>query len=141
MKSVVQKIVLAGVVEYQKKILIVQRSADEDVFPNLWELPSGKRELFESSEDALVREIKEEVGLNIKPVSPFDVFDYKIEKEDEIRDSTQISFLCKPINKPKVKLSGEHQNFTWISESEVGNYALSNKTKAIIKKAFNLFSK
>ena len=45
MKKEIQKIVLAGVVFYNNKVLILQRSKDETIYPNMWELPSGKKEL------------------------------------------------------------------------------------------------
>ena len=81
-KKNVQKIVLGGVVIKKGKILILQRHKDEDVYPNMWELPSGKREPLEPSEDSLIREIKEEAGLDVKIIMPFFVFDYQIEKPD-----------------------------------------------------------
>src|SRR5687768_14110960 len=89
-KQIVQKVVVGGVVIKDNKILIIQRSADEDNYPNLWELPSGKREDFESSEVAVVREVKEETGLTVKVVKPISVFEFKNEKPNEIRDVTQI---------------------------------------------------
>lgn len=139
MKKIVQKIVVAGIIAHEGKILIIQRSADDDVFPNLWEIPSGKREPFETSHNALVRETKEEVGIDVEPIMPVDVFEFKIEKEDEIRDATQISFLCRPIGEPKVKLSDEHQNFVWIDEKELDSYFnLSDETRKAIEKAFEL---
>ncbi len=138
MKTVIQKIVVAGLVAHQGKILIIQRSSDDDVFPNLWELPSGKREFFERSEDAAVREVKEETGIDVKTVMPVSVFEFKVEKPNEIRDATQISFLVKPIGKPKVKLSNEHQSFTWITENELNTFNLSSETRDTISKAFKL---
>src|SRR3989338_921087 len=138
MKKIVQKIILAGIVTYQGKILIIQRSADEDVFPNLWELPSGKREPLETSKDAVIREVKEETEIDVELVMLVDVFEFKVEKENEIRDATQISFLCKPIGEPKVKLSKEHQNFAWVTKNELDQYELSKKTREIIFKTFRL---
>jgi 8-oxo-dGTP diphosphatase len=137
-KPVVQKVIVAGIVTHKGKILIVQRSSDEDVFPNLWELPSGKREPFEKSQDGLVREVKEETGLDVEIVRPVDVFEFRVEKESEIRDATQISFLVKPLGVPKVKLSSEHQNYSWITRSEINKYNISEKTKGVILKAFEL---
>ncbi len=138
MKPVIQKIIIAGVVIQDEKILIIQRGTDEDIFPNLWEIPSGKREHFEKSQDALAREFKEETGIKVRPIMPVDVFEFRVEKEDEIRDATQISFLCKPIGKPNIKLSHEHQNFAWIKENELDKYNLSKETKEAISKAFKL---
>ena len=46
-KPIIQKIVLAGVVfNKQGKALILQRNDNEDIYPGMWELPSGKREFF-----------------------------------------------------------------------------------------------
>ncbi len=144
-KKIIQKIVLGGVIFKGKKILILQRHQNEDIYPGMWELPSGKRNLLEPSEAALLREISEESGLNTEIVAPVSVFDYSIEKKDEIRDSTQINFLLKLKNeKQDVSLSLEHQNYAWILESEVESYNLTDSTKIVLRKAFllikNLFN-
>ncbi len=137
-KKIVQKIVLAGVVIDSGKILILQRNSDETVFPNLWELPSGKREPLEKSTQTLVRELKEEAGLDIEPIMPISVFDYSVEKPDEVRDSTQINFLVKSNSAPTVSLSSEHQNFAWITDDQIESYEISPETKKVIHQAFNL---
>lgn len=140
-KAIVQKIVLAGVVfNKQGKVLILKRSAHEDIYPGMWELPSGKRELLESSHDSLIREIKEEAGLDVKIIQPCSVFEYKIEKPTEVRDSTQINFIvtCESF---EVKLSDEHQNFAWISKDEIDKYDISEETKKGIREAFDSYSK
>jgi 8-oxo-dGTP diphosphatase len=140
-KPVIQKIILAGVVfNKQGKLLILQRSEGEDVYPGMWELPSGKREFFESSYDTLTREIKEEAGLNIEVIQPCSVFEYKIEKPNEIRDSTQISLIAIS-NTSEVRLSEEHQSYAWISKDEIDKYDMSDETRKVIRKALNLYSK
>ena len=140
-KTIIQKIVLAGIIfNKQGKALILQRSADEDVYPEMWELPSGKREFFESSHDSLRREIKEETGLDVKIIQPCSVFEYKIEKPTEIRDSTQINFIVTS-ESSEVNLSDEHQNFAWISEGEIEQCDMSDETKKTIRSAFNLHPK
>lgn len=123
-KKVVQKIVLGGIVfNKEGKLLILQRHKDEETFPNMWELPSGKREPFEKSEESLLREIKEEAG------------------EDEVRDSTQVNFLTKIVGEQEIKISNEHQKYAWVSKGELNTYNLSEATKAVLEKAFNLLQK
>ena len=142
-KNVVQKVVLGGVIVKNKQILIVQRSMNEDVYPGLWELPGGKKEDLETAEEALIREIKEEVGVEIVPVMPFDVFNYTVDKPNVIKDSTQINYLVKPKNKNNqlaVVTSEEHQDYKWIKSDELDNYNLSDLTKQVIQKAFKLAS-
>ena len=140
-KKIVQKIVLGGVLMRNGKVLILQRHKNEDIYPNMWELPSGKRELLESSENSLIREVREETGLDVKAVIPFSVFDYQIEKPDEVRDSTQINFLVIPVNDKDVVLSKEHQAFAWINKEEIDKYNLTEATKKVIRKAFEIISK
>ena len=137
-KKIVQKIILGGVVVKDNRVLIIQRSADEEAYPNLWEIPSGKREPFEKSEDAVVREVKEETGLDVEVVMPISVFEFKVEKPDEIRDATQINFLVKLKGDQEVKISDEHQNFAWITKDEIDNYEISRETKDVVKKVFEL---
>ncbi|MHA1344636.1 MAG: NUDIX domain-containing protein [Promethearchaeota archaeon] len=136
-KPIIQKVVLAAVIIKNNKILILQRNKDEDIFPNMWELPSGKKEPLETSESSLLREVKEETGLDIKIIMPFSVFDYQIEKPDEIRDSTQINFIARPNDNSEVKISSEHQNFSWITENEINNYNLTDSVKKTLQIAFN----
>lgn len=124
-----------------RKVLILQRHKNEDVYPNMWELPSGKREPFESSENSLLREVREETGLDVKIMMPFSVFDYQIEKPDEIKDSTQINFLVMPANDKDVVLSEEHQAFAWITREEINKYNLTEATKNVIQRAFEIINK
>lgn len=140
-KKVVQKVVLGGIVLCDNKLLIIQRSSDEEILPNMWELPSGKKEPLESSEASLVREVAEETGLKVEIIAPIDVFDYQIEKPEEIRDSTQINFLVQPVDSSEVKLSSEHQDFKWIGEKELDSFPVSGKVKISLKKAFSYLSK
>lgn len=138
-KPIIQKIVVGGAVIKDNKILIIQRSADEEAFPNLWEFPSGKRENFEPSEDAVTREVKEETNLDVKVLKPISTFEYKVEKENEIRDATQINFLVEYIS-GDVKISNEHQAFKWISKNEMNKYNLTDSTKKVIEKALDLIN-
>lgn len=137
MKQIIQKIIVAGIVIRNNKVLIIQRSADEESYPNLWELPSGKRDFLELSETAVIREVKEETGLDVKVIMPISVFEFKNEKPNEIRDSTQINFLVKYVS-GEVMLSSEHQNFSWITKDKLKDYEVSDTVEEAILKAFEV---
>lgn len=54
--------VVAGVIERDGKILICRRRANQP-HPLKWEFPGGKIEAEESPQSALVRELREELGI------------------------------------------------------------------------------
>jgi 8-oxo-dGTP diphosphatase len=57
--------VSAGLVFREGKLLITQRNADAHL-GGLWEFPGGKREQGETFEQCLVRELREELGIEIE---------------------------------------------------------------------------
>ena len=56
--------VAAGLVFHQQKLLITQRP-EASHLGGLWEFPGGKREPRESFEECLVRELREELGIEV----------------------------------------------------------------------------
>jgi len=64
------KEVTAAIIRDGDKILICQRGA-EDECALLWEFPGGKREQGESLEECILREIREELELEIKCLGEF----------------------------------------------------------------------
>ncbi len=141
-KKIVQKVVLGGVVfDKGQKFLVMQRNENEDIYPGLWELPSGKKEELEDAEASLLREIKEEAGIDVEIILPVSIFNYQIEKTEEIRDSTQINFLVKMKRDQEVHISKEHQNFAWVGKDELNKYNFSDATKRVLLKAFEILEK
>jgi 8-oxo-dGTP diphosphatase len=59
-----RKLVVAALVRDGSKILMSRRRADQPM-PNLWEFPGGKVEPGETDEEALARECREELGIDV----------------------------------------------------------------------------
>ena len=59
-----------AVIERRGRILICQRHAG-DSFGGYWEFPGGKREPDESWESCLRRELREELGITIRAITPY----------------------------------------------------------------------
>jgi mutator protein MutT len=57
--------VAAGLVFRDGKLLITQRHPDAHL-GGLWEFPGGKREAGETFEECLVRELREELGIEVR---------------------------------------------------------------------------
>jgi 8-oxo-dGTP diphosphatase len=115
------RIVVAAVIVKDKSVLLLKRRKDEETFPGIWEFPSGKREFGESSIEALIREVKEETGLSIIVDNPVYVFEYIVERPNEIRDVTQINFLTRLANSnQKIRINKEeHEEARWFTKEEI----------------------
>ena len=62
-------VVAAVITDVRGRILLARRTDGRDL-AGLWEFPGGKREPGESPEDALVRELQEELGITVQVGAP-----------------------------------------------------------------------
>lgn len=59
------RVVVAAVIERSDRRLLIGQRRRNDTSPLKWEFPGGKVEKGEASEDALARELKEELGATL----------------------------------------------------------------------------
>ena len=65
-KKVPHIIVGAAVVTNRKGEVLIAQRRNEDMLGGLWEFPGGKQEIGETIQQCIVRELKEELGINIE---------------------------------------------------------------------------
>lgn len=84
-----------------------------------WDFPKGKIEPGETSEQAALREIKEETGLGVNLDTSFEhrLF-YKFKNREGELVSKQVSFYVALSNSKEVTISEEHTGFKWLSYEE-----------------------
>ncbi|MFZ1626764.1 MAG: NUDIX domain-containing protein [Candidatus Moraniibacteriota bacterium] len=95
-------------------ILVVKRSEKDDHKPGVWETPGGGIDHEEAPQEALIREVFEETGLDVMVQEPFNVFTFR---KDTGEFKVGITFLC-DMARGEVKLSHEHSEYRWIRASE-----------------------
>ncbi|MDV3277212.1 MAG: NUDIX domain-containing protein [Nitrososphaerales archaeon] len=102
----------------RRKLLLVKR--DEEPDRGMWSFPGGMVELGESTEEAAVREVREEVGLTVKVERLFDVVTYfPSARRPKARDQlVVVDYLGKP-QRGRVKLNHESSDFGWFTPDEV----------------------
>jgi 8-oxo-dGTP diphosphatase len=104
--------VVAAMIQVEDMILVVQRKEDEKAYKSLkWEFPGGKVEEGERPEDAVIREVKEELQLDINPVAPVGRVVY--EYPDSTVDLTL--FHCALID--GLPILKEHNDLSWTDKS------------------------
>ena len=73
-KDIQFHITVKGIVIYEGKTLILKRVRPSSDGLGYWELPGGGLEYGEDPHQALVRELKEETGLDIEIIKPVYTF-------------------------------------------------------------------
>ncbi|MCL5990610.1 MAG: NUDIX domain-containing protein [Bacteroidetes bacterium] len=101
----------------EPKYLALQRTEQSKLYPNVWQVVTGKIKKGETALSTTVREIIEEI--NIKPKKIW-TLPYITTFFDAKRDLINLSPVFGAlINKnQKVKLSKEHQAFEWLTYKE-----------------------
>ncbi|GAC1303228.1 MAG: (deoxy)nucleoside triphosphate pyrophosphohydrolase [Mucilaginibacter sp.] len=102
----------ALIIDDQYRIFAAQRSALMSL-PLKWELPGGKIELNESAEQCLLREIKEELHIEIAIIQSLSSNTHAY-PSISIR---LIPFICKHTS-GTITLK-EHANFKWLNRNEL----------------------
>ncbi|MBU0628153.1 MAG: NUDIX hydrolase [Nanoarchaeota archaeon] len=111
--------VVTGVVKHNNKFLILKKAPDDYNYPNKWSFCSGFVKEFEAGEETIIREIKEETGLDGKIVKSGGI----VEALDDINQKKWVIavYLCE-VQSPDVKLCHENTDFKWVSLEEMDNY-------------------
>ena len=110
--------VSAGLVFRDGQLLITQRLSGSHL-AGLWEFPGGKRELGESFEDCLRRELQEELGVDVRVREEIEriTHDYP-EKSVHLR-----FFRCTLANAGDEPRAIGCQAVAWVTRETLGNYA------------------
>ncbi len=120
---------VSAVVVKGKKFLLLKRAQfDEFGKKGTWTLPCGRIKIYENSNKAIIREVKEESNLKVKIIKPLGVWNKK--KKNTWR--TSICYLCKHV-KGEVKLSKEHDDFLWLSFKEINKSKIKKWIKDYVK--------
>ena len=111
--SIPTQAVKAVIINKKEEILLLQRNPNQ-YGTDVWDLPGGLIDPGEQDGDALIREAKEELDVNIKIIKKLPGWSF-IRLGDKKEISVQ-NYLCK-IASGNIKLSNEHKNYKWIKKN------------------------
>lgn len=126
------------VLNKQGKILLIQRSNKDDFDPGKWELPGGKLEQGQDTTHALEREVLEEAGIIIIPLTHIAYIYSEVNISGKYKGYTYVLIvgIAKHLD-GKVFLSEEHDSYKWVTEKE----ALKMDIREEIRKSLIILSK
>ena len=128
--------VVAGIIEYNDKILCMQRDKGKfDYVSYKWEFPGGKIEVGETKEEALRRELKEEMELEV------DVLGHLIDVYHEYPDFTMNMYCFKCVAKTDKFLLNVHHDFKWLKLDELNTLDWAPADMPIVEKLQTEISK
>ena len=104
---------------FQEHLLLLKRSPDKKVFPNVWVVPGGHVEQNESHLDCAMRELEEETGIVADSRCWRLVYIAKHRHIDRLEEYNIFGFAVDLKEKPnKVKITKEGQ-LQWVKISEI----------------------
>ena len=110
-------VAVKGIIVHNNKVLIVQRSEDDEVGAGTWECVGGKIDYGENLEDALIREVKEEVNITITVDKLLYATTFKTSEHRQVVILTYSCTACDDM----VVLSNEHKNYLWANKEQMMN--------------------
>ena len=113
--------VVAALLIRSNRVLLCHRSPDRRWFPDVWDFPGGHVDVGERAEEALVREIEEEIGVMIRcpidpPLATYDDGDLRM-RVWLVRDWT---------GEPRNVEPDEHDKIAWFALAEARQLRLAD---------------
>lgn len=118
-------VVVAAIIQDELGNFLCAKRGDWKPLAHKWEFPGGKAKPNEALEEAIVREIAEELNAKITVVREF--------HRNHFEDIELVSFVC-DLTGPKPTTSTDHSELRWVSESELADLDWAEADKEIVKK-------
>lgn len=140
-KKIKSKVLLVNrclVLNKSGKILLLQRSLADRFDPDMWEFPGGKMEEGQDTSHTLEREVLEETGIMVVPVTYIAYTESQLNTTGRYKGYTYVLIvgIAKHVH-GSVVLSKEHKAYKWVTEKE----ALQMNIREEIRKALIVLSK
>lgn len=121
--------VVAGIIEMDGYILLCQRHRDSKRFPLKWEFPGGKVETNERPEDAIARELNEELGIKITGVEMIEDYDFTYPGE-----KTFHLYFYKILDFEQSIANRQFEAMAWVQPADLQKYDLLDGDKPFLER-------
>lgn len=133
MAEVNLRVAAKAVIVHRGKVLIVRESStyQEGSKVGQYGLVGGRIDPEESFYDALSREVDEEVGLKIEPISPLHVGEWWPEIKGTKNHIVAVFMEAKALG-TNVRLSDEHDKFAWVDQRDYQKYQIMEPDRSVV---------
>jgi ADP-ribose pyrophosphatase YjhB (NUDIX family) len=117
------------------KILLVERG--KEPLKGYWSLPGGVLETGETLHEGVIREVREETGLEVEPLKMLEIF------ERIIRDSqgaaeyhyVLVDYICR-VTGGSLRAADDASRVAWVPRRLLSTYRITDGTLPVIEKGF-----
>jgi 8-oxo-dGTP diphosphatase len=128
---------VGAVIVHEGRVLLVQRG--HEPLKGRWSIPGGLIEIGEMLHEAVVREVREETGLEIEPVELVELLDRIHREGDRVRYHYVIAdYLCRVVG-GTLKAADDADAVRWVERAEWNSHsalALEPITVRVIERAW-----
>ncbi|MEG9861795.1 MAG: 8-oxo-dGTP diphosphatase MutT [Parvularculales bacterium] len=128
-------VVACALIDEQGRVLLAQRPAGRS-FAGLYELPGGKIDTEETPEQAIVRELHEELGINIDPsflealtFVSYDYGDFHL---------LMLVYVCRQWSGVVQPMEG--QDLSWVAQENLSDWDMLPANTSIVERLLNRLS-
>jgi ADP-ribose pyrophosphatase YjhB (NUDIX family) len=114
-------------------ILLVKRRNPPNA--GKWSVPGGLVELGETAEDAIRREVHEELGIRIELGKVFKVgSNIELDESGKVKyHFVIVDFVARPL-RGRIRLNDESSDYGWFGTGDVGRLDMAPKTREVVLK-------
>lgn len=116
-------IIASAIVKNEKGEILLLKRGETKTFQGHWQLPEGKLEENESPQDALVRELREELGTEINTLELERVGQSTLEAKGTKYLAFRVIFKVK-LEEGPLSLSHEHSDYAWLKPDKISTLEL-----------------
>ena len=125
---------VGGVLVHEGRVLLIRRG--KEPLYGRWVVPGGTVELGEPLDEALVREMREETGLEVEPLELLTVFD-RIQRDGArvLYHYVIVDYLCR-WRSGEARAASDALEVVWAAPGELEQYDLPANALEVVQDAF-----
>jgi 8-oxo-dGTP diphosphatase len=130
---------VGGVVVHRGRVLLIRRGSEP--LKGAWSIPGGLLELGEELAEGVRRELKEETGLDVKPLEVLAVFDRIFREGPRVRyHYVIVDYACR-LKGGRLRSASDVLDARWVRREDLPQYHLTPMATAVVHQAFEFFRK